>query len=564
MADEKYVRNLTPRRLTIKGTSGRVLELPPLHSVGPFSQTDLVSYFKLEAGSPLLAHNLVALDTAPVAKQFDWMWPAAFGGGMAFFVGGRIISQERPDWLPYYVVAGLLVIAFGLLAAYAFASRGREVIVRISGQVFSLVVILAIGVGMPAAAIYFFGGGASMLAGGHATDLALLGRGLQLMFVATASLLPALLYFLFDRQQLRTLRRRFEQQIFRLDPTVKNLTEVRAKYGRQMDEAYGLSSAGEGRLIRGTRWPILMATLVISLGWILTLAPVGTSEPSALSQPGQLLDLFRPQASPITFGFLGAYFFGLNTVLRRYVRGDLKPKAYSSITVRIMIVVILAWVLALMAGDRLDRVTLPLVFLVGIVPETGVTLIREWLARRRGMGPLGGPLEERHPLTELEGIDLYDRARLMDEGVTNIEGLAHHDLIDLMLETRIPVPRLVDWVDQAILYLHLPPAGASESQGDRARLRTYGIRTATDLETAHAAAKARAGAEDGEGLLRVLDDPPAGRPPRLRVVLDALVDDEWLPNVRHWRQTTEVVHAVVEATTGAVVAIETLAERVAV
>jgi hypothetical protein len=207
-----------------------------------------------------------------------------------------------------------------------------------------------------------------------------------------------------------------------------------------------------------------------------------------------------------------------------------------------------------MAGDRLNRVTLPLVFLVGIVPETGVTLIREWLSRRRGLGRLGGPLEERHPLTELEGIDLYDRARLMDEGVTNIEGLAHHDLIDLMLETRIPVPRLVDWVDQAILYLHLtPPAPAGPGPDDRARLRAYGIRTATDLETAHDAAKLRSKAEDGEGLLRVLDASPDARPPRLRVVLDALHDDEWLTYVRHWRRTTDVVHEVIDAASGNVV-----------
>ncbi len=38
--------------------------------------------------------------------------------------------------------------------------------------------------------------------------------------------------------------------------------------------------------------------------------------------------------------------------------------------------------------------------------------------------------------------------------MNNVEALAHHDVVDLMLATRIPVPRLVDWVDQAILYLH--------------------------------------------------------------------------------------------------------------
>ena len=78
------------------------------------------------------------------------------------------------------------------------------------------------------------------------------------------------------------------------------------------------------------------------------------------------------------------------------------------------------------------------------------------------------------PLTDLQGIDLYDRTRLASEGVTNIEALAHHDLVELMLLTRIPVPRLVDWTDQAILHLHV-------IEDDRAKLRRYGIRTASDL-----------------------------------------------------------------------------------
>jgi len=544
MAD-KFVRNLTPKRLTIKGAGNSVILLAPLDTSGPFDEKELEGSFGLSRTSPLIARNLVALDDAPMAKTFDWVGSTVYVVAVVGFLGAIVVNTKAPEYLAHFLITGALVVLIGLPLAFLVAWKGRDVILRILSQILSLVVILAIGVGLPGAAIYFFGGGA--IHDGTAS-LALLGRLLQLAFVATASLLPALLYFLFDRQQLRTLRGRFEQQIFRLDPTVANLSEVRAKYGRQMDEAYGQSSSGEGRLIRGTRWPILVATLVMSLGWILTLAPVGES-PNA-DGPAQLLDLFRPQLATITFGFLGAYFFGLNTVLRRYVRGDLKPKAYSSITVRIIVVVILAWVIGVMFADRLDAVRLPLVFLVGIVPETGLTLIREALARRKGLGRLGGPLEERHPLTDLEGIDLYDRSRLMDEGVTNIEGLAHHDLIDLMLETRIPVPRLVDWVDQAILYLHLP------QNSDRERLRAYGIRTATDLEHAVNATEGRAATKAcaseapkaGDSMLQLMDGGASSSPPRFRVILDALGDDEWLPCIRHWRATTGVAEETVDAT----------------
>ena len=65
------------------------------------------------------------------------------------------------------------------------------------------------------------------------------------------------------------------------------------------------------------------------------------------------------------------------------------------------------------------------------------------------------PLHEPAPLTSLEGIDLYDRTRLDEEGVNNVEGLAHSDIVDLMSSTRISAAQLVDWTDQAILYLHV-------------------------------------------------------------------------------------------------------------
>ena len=65
------------------------------------------------------------------------------------------------------------------------------------------------------------------------------------------------------------------------------------------------------------------------------------------------------------------------------------------------------------------------------------------------------PLHEPAPLTDLEGIDLYDRTRLAEEGINNVEALAHADIVDLMSSTRISAAELVDWTDQAILYLRV-------------------------------------------------------------------------------------------------------------
>src|SRR5207248_1510433 len=102
----------------------------------------------------------------------------------------------------------------------------------------------------------------------------------------------------------------------------------------------------------------------------------------------------------------------------------------------------------------------------------------------------------------------------------------------------IPIPRLVDWVDQAVLYLHLGlgETGAPKTaDAIRERLRLYGIRTATDLEATYAAAQARK--DDLEPLLQGLGPGFDGRSsaatslPRIRIILDAMADDEWLEYV---------------------------------
>ena len=124
----------------------------------------------------------------------------------------------------------------------------------------------------------------------------------------------------------------------------------------------------------------------------------------------------EPRLSAVSFAFLGAYFYGINVVLRGYVRRDLRAKTYSTLTVRILVVVVLAWVLELYENNTLIYV---LAFLTGIFPESAIVLIKTRLKGLGGRLAVSG--EETDPLTKLEGIDLYDLARLFDEGVTNVK-----------------------------------------------------------------------------------------------------------------------------------------------
>jgi len=110
-------------------------------------------------------------------------------------------------------------------------------------------------------------------------------------------------------------------------------------------------------------------------------------------------------------------------------------------------------------------------------------------------------------LTQVDGIDIYESVRLESEGITDIPTLATADLVSMMVDTRLPVERLVDWSDQAVLMMFLPepddthdgagddddsePAGgeAGKPTSRIEALQQVGIRTASSVLAAACASK---------------------------------------------------------------------------
>jgi hypothetical protein len=367
---------------------------------------------------------------------------------------------------------------------------------------------------------------------------------LLVVLVSIAAGLPGALYFLFQRQKLPTLRETFVRDLVRLDPNVQTTPDAENAYGSLIEEAYG---SGAGGLASG-RVPIFLTTLLLAAFWVWVLGDVAKSGVS-------------PRKDIVAFAFLGSYVFAVNMVFRRYTRGDLGPKAYTHIIVRTLVAVASTWAVSYIPGlqghGTAQSILFLLAFFVGVVPETGTAVVQDVLQKQKILGSIP-TVGERHPLSKLNGISLYDATHLLEAGIENIEGLAHHRMVDLMLWTRIPTSRLVDLVDQAILYLHLrgpvdlgaaaDPDADPDAVEDGARvfLCRYGIRTATDLERAVARAGERSGAERDQ-FLALLPGPSPVR--RLAVVLDAMEDDEWLSYVRNWRESNSaspVVHSVRE------------------
>lgn len=533
------ITNETPKRLTLLGSNGRKLILSPLERTANLGAQvrDDFDFARLEQANEIRVSLVEAStrieDVLPIIITILFL---------EFFFSGVIrgLGKFADQW--YW--KGFVPLTLGIAMLALLSGRVRTNVQRILGQTISLICVVGMGVGLPAAIIFSCGDVAPALAKDGLFNpqtnifnifqnlpdehrLLYVGRTLQLIFIAITALLPSLLYFLFDRQFLGAMRDRFEQAIFRLDPNMKTLTDIRSKYGRQIEKVYGLERLRDSkvRLIPGTRIPILLTTIVMVLGWLVALQPISGTP----GTPKMLTDFFKPQDNVFVYGFLGAYVFTLYDLIRRYVRGDLKPKAYSSVVTRVLVVAILSWVLS---NLQIPKVANVVAFMVGIFPESFLTYLREFCRKY-----LPG-VESADPLTKIEGIEIYDRSRLLDEGVTNIESLAHHDFVDLIIETRIPVPRLVDWVDQAILYLHTkdPQDSAKAEAKDSeycGRLRSFGIRTATDLLRAQAEAKNRNELEQFYKTLGTGSSDNAVA--RIQVIIDALEDDEWLDHVRHWR-----------------------------
>jgi hypothetical protein len=527
------VRNQTPMRLRIERTS-HPIELAPLQTVRIVSDPNRWG----PAAEEARAARALTWELEPVRTARERYAAAAVVAGTT-----ALLATAVAVWLLTWPWAAgfALVVAVCSWCAYALRDSGRAggwdfargVVVRVL-QALVLVVIVLVGLGLPFGAAFYGTEVAEVLDlvewdldGVHEAQQLLVARSVQFALIGVLTLLPALLYFQFDRERVETLLDRWLRHIFRFDPTLRTLDDVDARYGRRLEENYGTSvrtAAGGARHRGRSRSPVVLATLLLALGWVLVL--VNTDAAGQFSSAGELptaTQLFDVARTPISFAFLGAYLYALQVVLRGYVRGDLRPKTYAAISVRVVISLVLAWaVQGTLTGVVTDsRAVLGLAFLAGVVPDTVLRYLRDAVAAmwRAGRGRMRASadrdeLADRWPLTDLVGIDLYERTRLAEEGITNVQALAHHDVVDLTLSTRIPFERVVHWVDQAVLYEHVPAA-------HRTALRGHGVITATDLLRAAATERARLADVVGEG--------------RLAVVLAAVERSDWVPQLLAWR-----------------------------
>lgn len=183
-------------------------------------------------------------------------------------------------------------------------------------------------------------------------------------------------------------------------------------------------------------------------------------------------------------GFLGAYIYSLNLVYRRYTTRDLAPSVYLSCAVGLIAGIVFNYV----AFTAITNVatTSPgqpeftgigaggaaiLAFSLGFFPNLAI----RWFGRlSRAFVHDRQRRSDALPLAMIDGISELHEARLHDEGIDNTQNLASADIQDLVEKTPYTAQEIVEWVDQAILYLYI-------DSNEIESFRRAGVRSVSDF-----------------------------------------------------------------------------------
>ncbi|MEL6254377.1 MAG: hypothetical protein AAFR87_20380, partial [Bacteroidota bacterium] len=311
-----------------------------------------------------------------------------------------------------------------------------------------------------------------------------------------------------------------------------------------------LSLKGESLYFMG---PVMVASLIISVCWTLVVEPVGVTNMALVEVAGaesRFAEIFSFDFQTFKFGILGAYFYILQMLVRRFFQNDLRRNAYVSVIMRYIVVILLVWVMdVLLTNTGLEAYKNTLAFIVGVFPHIGWKVIVSLI--KLPIKTVVPSLQQDFPLSDLDGLNIWYESRLLEEGIEDMQNLATANLVDLMLNTRIPVERLVDWVDQSILYLHLGRFGKGEPN-NRKKLRKYGIRNATDLDdiffndekelntklTKNKISELSLKRISNDPLIHILDTEPNGAPVLLSII-KALKRSPNLYHIRQWKRYSQ-------------------------
>lgn len=494
----------------------------------------------------------------PWAQAFTHIFTRVVVLSLVFFV---VVWPYLPfDTGTRWIVAGVVLLVIVAFSVAAF------VLVRAQSVAFfkslrDAIAVIAITGGAVVAALVFAPGARNEV--------------FKLFAVVYFSLLPASLYLQFMAVRGPTLWEEFTDNLYRLqldDPAslprppsncryystwltaraARAAPPAKTLYQKKFEGVFGaIPCDDESRPPLHTEKlaPVIMATILFSVAWVIVVMPAPLFGLTLFGHVPQGAESPVIPLGTLRFGFLGAYFYAVQMLVRRYFQNDLKASAYHNATMRIVTVALLVWTVDLGLADQRYEVRWSLAFVIGVFPDVGWKALQT--AVKMPLRVLVPSLRQPYPLSDLDGLNVWYEARLLEEGIEDMQNLATCNLVDVMLNTRIPVERLVDWIDQSILYLHL--GRPAEGDGNpRDQLRRYGIRTATDLEDAFQPARNVADEVERIAKLERLLTTGPDEPSVLRTLLATLGSEPNLSYVRAWRDAECAPRAAGPGSTGAV------------
>ena len=162
--------------------------------------------------------------------------------------------------------------------------------------------------------------------------------------------------------------------------------------------------------------------------------------------------------------WLGAYIYSVDRTIRHYLAHDLTPNVYVTVAKRFTVAFVVGALIGIAVGASNRAVQIPfdasmtsvyiVCFFVGLFPETGISWIKRTADKILQQADTA---DDQLPLSNIDGISLWHEGRLDQEGIENVQNLASANLLALVANTPFDVGLVVDWVDQAVLLMHINP-----------------------------------------------------------------------------------------------------------
>lgn len=242
--------------------------------------------------------------------------------------------------------------------------------------------------------------------------------------------------------------------------------------------------------------PILSFSTISFIGWMIVLFPnsITGGEPAVINNmsyygfaamiQGGLVAYVKDIAqagSLFSFSFLGAYFWSVQGLIRRYLYSDLKPRYFMYATTRILS----SWMVALVltvsmpsewAGQNQAWITPTLGFFIGIFTMRIVQALWKLLIMNiKSLFIKSDEFGKEIKLTDIPGINIFHADRLAEENIENVDDLTGADLMDLLTHLRYPANTIIDWIDKGLLVRYVQSPALYKALGE------YGIQSASDL-----------------------------------------------------------------------------------